>query len=378
MIHRSLLAKEKSLQWRQTELDELVEVLKAKEQDLNKVIKLLETKDNFHAKEEAVNLHINVFKQEKAEFVKELKAFGKERQQLQKAQTQMCGGQDTIAATLRLVEARLVEVAQLKQDYEKEYKLKIQELKLKESELEKRNPREGHLMFAEDVLSTALRLEEYECLLVEREAALEEVEDSMLEEKEDIEHTASMFESIHSELETAKLEVQNEWDRLEQLKTELAQAQDVLLQQTTEIAHKDSEIANREHRVKQAESSLKEKRHQLKLFEQSLVQRESSLDERSYSKESCESRYVDKLEREVRRQQEDLAYERVQLEKARAEVERMKATVHQKMKLMDTTESSNELRRINKMLQESYLTPRDVVTPGSTEDSPLTSLRSGH
>jgi energy-converting hydrogenase A subunit M len=197
----------------------------------------------------------------------------------------------------------------------------------------------------------------------------------LIDEKQDMEHTASMFETIHTELETAKLECQQEWNRLEFLKTELEQAQALLLQQSEEIARKDTEVASRERRVKLSPGSLKEKRQQLYEFEQSLVERESSLDERNSSKDSSESRYISKLERRDRRQPEDLAYERVQLDRARSEVERMKATVHQKMKLMDTTESSNELRRINKMLQESYLTPRDVVTPGSTEDSPLISLR---
>lgn len=369
MIQRSYIAKEKSLQMRQLELDELVDMLQTKEKDLNKVIRLLEARDPFQAKEEAVQVHMKTFKKEKEELVQELRIFGKERKQIQLAHNQLRGGQDTVAATLQLVETRLLEVAQLKIEYEKEFNQKKRQLGQWEAELNSRCHGENQ-MVTEDVLSTAMRLKEYEIQLSEREAALEQVEDSLTVEKEDIENTAIMFESIHSELESEKLEVQKEWDRLELLKLELEQAQDLLLEQSAEIARKNSEVANRENRVELAENSLKEKRLKVKLLEQSLVQRESSLDERSFSKESSDSRYVDRLEREVRRQQEDLAYERVQLERAKAEVDRMKATVHQKMKLMDTTESSNELRRINKMLQESYLTPREVVTQDSYSNSP--------
>jgi len=204
-------------------------------------------------------------------------------------------------------------------------------------------------MQREDVLSAGLRLEQFETWLVTREETLHEIDANLNRERLEIDSTARMLESLHHDLELAKSQVAAQRETTQRDQQTLEREKSKVETICRELERQRGELESKEKALESASRRLKERERLVEVAEKGLRRRESPL-------EAPLAATVDTS------RLEELRCKRQELRQSRDK--------SPEGKWLDTEASRAELRRINQMLQESYLTPRGVMTPISPEISP--------
>lgn len=204
-------------------------------------------------------------------------------------------------------------------------------------------------MLREDVLSAALRLDQFESWLVNREETLHEIDANLNRERLEIDSTARMLENLHHDLEVAKSQVAAQRETTQREQQTLERERGKVETICRELERQRGELESKEKALETATRRLKDRERVVEIAEKGLRKRESPL-EAPLASTIDTSRL------------EELRCKRQELHQSREK--------SPEGKWLDTDASRAELRRINQMLQESYLTPRGVMTPISPEVSP--------
>lgn len=203
-------------------------------------------------------------------------------------------------------------------------------------------------MQREDVLSVAMRLELFESSLISKEENLLLLEEDLTRERMEIDSTARMLESLHQDLENAKGQVAAQRESTHRDQQSFDRERTKVESICRELERQRTELESKEKALDSASRRLKERERVIELAEKGLRKREQQLEA-----PLCNTVDTSRLE-ELRCKRQEMR-------------QRDKSPDG---KWMDTEASRAELRRINQMLQESYLTPRGVMTPISPEVSP--------